>query len=60
MPHWFLPLLALIGLGAFFYFGFWRGLSNQRDPDNRDSGDASAARDLLGSGHSGGDASGHH
>ncbi|MGO4714501.1 hypothetical protein [Bradyrhizobium sp. 2TAF24] len=56
MPHWFLPLLALIGLGAFFYFGFWRGLSNQRDPDNRDNGDASAARDMLG----GGDASGHH
>lgn len=58
MPHWFLPLLALIGLGAFFYFGFWRGLSNRRDPDNRGSGNGSGTGELIGGGH-GGDA-GHH
>ena len=36
MPNWLLPLLALLFLGVFFYFGFWKGLSTKPDPNNRD------------------------
>lgn len=37
MPHWLLPLLCLIVLGSFIYVGFWKGLSNKRDENNRDN-----------------------
>lgn len=37
MPNWLLPLICLIVLGGFLYFGFWRGLSNKRDENNRDT-----------------------
>ncbi len=35
MPDWLVPLLALLGLGGFLYFAFWKGLSTRPDPNNR-------------------------
>ncbi|MEW6638973.1 MAG: hypothetical protein AB1586_00610 [Pseudomonadota bacterium] len=65
MPHWFLPLLALIALGAFLYFGFWRGLGDRPNPDGSagSSGDmtggAGGVGDITGGSHDSG-AAGHH
>ncbi len=56
MPNWLLPLLGLIVLGSFVYFGFWKGLSNRRDENNRNN-DGSGSETLTG-GHSSSDS--HH
>lgn len=56
MPNWLLPLLCLIVLGSFIYVGFWKGLSNKRDDNNRDNG--SGAETLSSGSHSSADS--HH
>jgi hypothetical protein len=37
MPNWFYPFFALIGIGGFIYFAFWKGLAIPTDSNNRDN-----------------------